>query len=79
MLTRVVAGLLFWVPMTWAAALAPRRLPAGGRFLRDLPHADEVDELLGQVWVDAVAGDEDAVEERAAEEVNQQVLINLGG
>jgi hypothetical protein len=65
--------------MTSAAALAPPRLPAGGRLLRDLPYEDEVDELLGQTWVDAVAGDEDAVEGRAAEQVDEQVLINLGG
>jgi hypothetical protein len=79
MLTRVVAWLLIWVPVTSAAALAPQRLPARGRFLRDLPHEDEVDELLGQIWVDAVARDEDAVEERTAQQIDQQVLVNLAG
>jgi hypothetical protein len=37
----------------------------------------EVHEFLGQIRFDAVAGDEDAVEERAAQQIDEQVFINL--
>jgi hypothetical protein len=39
------------------------RLSLGERSFRDLPQEHEVDELFGQIWVDAMTRDEDAIEE----------------
>jgi hypothetical protein len=38
--------------------------PEGGPISWDPPQEHEIHKLLGQVWVDSVARDEDAVEER---------------
>ena len=60
---RETADLRDWpTELSWIVTLL-LGLGPGGRLLGDLPHEHEVDELLGQIWVDAVAGDEDAVEE----------------
>ena len=49
------------------------------RDLRDLPQEHEIHQLLGRVWVDAVARDEDAVVEGADEQIDKQVLVNVDG
>jgi hypothetical protein len=54
-------------------------LGSGGRILRDVPQQHEIHKLLGQVWFDSVARDEDAVVERADEQIDEQVFINVDG
>ena len=44
-----------------------------------MPQEHEIDELLREIGFDAVARDKDAVVERADEQIDEQVLVNVSG